>query len=488
MSAFSLVSVAYPKQGGPPYGPPPPPGGWTFQIIPMGQCASIWTGLPYDGSGGWPWAQIIETPSGTFIIPNTSTFGGVIGPSAGTQNSSTSGSYKVRATWTGSAETRPEKLSILETSSASYSSRDGNGSAGSGAASNGIHPMVPTTFPGVLGAIPGGKSEGKRVVQLKITDSITEYTSNSLNANSQTSVANGLFGEFHVGTSFTAVQDPRAVSISRGGRYEWYDSNLVGHGDTIYSYLSQLTSTGLISNDVIFGASIAGPWGAPLNWTWAGGSSIISQYQFSCIDRMPIGTPYEVLAYGGPVWQGSPTGISESTITYKLTDPSDGATADASYVLKIHDRFESFEKLPVYGTYEESQHPNGHIVTGPKAQHEMPIDEEYNVTQGGTWTFSLGTNQSELVKWFPVFGIAYNTNPVVIVRHVTWSKPIDDGKHLRLYTRVSYNNRVFKYYEYDSMGQIRAYPTDGSIKTTSAAKQRVDETLFWKEHLNTEGF
>ncbi len=467
MSALSLVSVAYAKQGGPPYGPPPPTGGWVFQIIPEGVVSVVWSGLPQSASQSWPWPQMSASLHGN------------IGPYEGTLNASTSGSYRVRATWTGATESRPDKLSILENSSASYNARNGNGTPGSGSASNSISPFVPNLF--------GGQASGKRVVQLKVTGNTVEYSSNTLSANSQASVGHGTIGFFGIWVDCTAIQDPRAVSIGRGGRYEWYDSKLVGHGDTIYSYLSQLTSTGLISSDVIYSASIAGPWGSPLDWTWSGGSSIISQYQFSCVDRMPIGTPTQVLAYGGPVWQGSPTGVSESTITYKLTDPSDGAIADASYILKVHDPIENFEKT-TGGMIEESEHPSHHRVFGPKEQHELPIDEEYNVTVGGSWTFSMGTQESGLIPWLPIFGISYNTNPDTYVRHAIWNKPILGGRHLRLYRRIGYNQHIMKYLVYDLMGQVRSAPEDASVKTLAFGWEKVDETQFWLEFSNEYGF
>jgi hypothetical protein len=283
--------------------------------------------------------------------------------------------------------------------------------------------------------------------------------------------------------SYSANITDRAVTIVRDGRYQWYDGNGVGHGDTVYSFWAKdnLTPDQPSVNGVNFQAIRVGNWGSPSSWDWNGGSYLISKTIDTVTDQMNFGTPY-LGPYG--LWYGSPTGATSITLNYKIVD-SDGSTAENAYVLSVHDEFEGVESS-VAPILEEMPSEYNSQYYGPLAQHQLPIDEEHQVALGGSWSFSFGT--TDISKWFPVVGVSYATVPETRVRHAIWNQPLPEGKHLRLWKRVGYNEYTFQYFQYDALGQVRADPSNGLIKSVSKYREKKDETLFWKEFDNSGGF
>ncbi len=71
---------------------------------------------------------------------------------------------------------------------------------------------------------------------------------------------------------------------------------------------------------------------------------------------------------------GSPTATSEYDVTYTATDNGDGASATATYKLKVHDRYDNWRRVDAYGIGAGQNDPGepGDLTQLAQDTHEMP--------------------------------------------------------------------------------------------------------------------
>ena len=205
--------------------------------------------------------------------------------------------------------------------------------------------------------------------------------------------------------SATANYDSREVVLYRdGARGETTDPDGTVHGDTIYSY-EEYDNNGVDNslreshhvNWQTFHPAFTGMWFflsmyvyppddtegyEPDNfaWTWTPNES---QDTYRTGHWAVIDGGYEL--FDGQ-WEGSPSGVQQRQIVYTATD-SDGATATATYILKMHDPYEwspngpAYEVAPTLIGSSDSADPTeaGSTIS----VYYPPVAGSYNV--GETW-------------------------------------------------------------------------------------------------------
>jgi hypothetical protein len=204
-----LATPALAQYGG---GPPGGSGGggtnsgWQIDILPEGNTRILSRDTWGNGTEGVnPWSYIVPTPFGTMVYPGMTSFS-TLTTMAGTHTASTNGVFQVKLTWQGTPASRPAKVYIMEAAYASYSGRNGDGSPGSGFASNGFTSLALSPF--------GGVSSGKRLRQFSVGGNVVEFSSPSLSAAVSISIAPGQTGAFGVAANYSAALDDRGVFIS----------------------------------------------------------------------------------------------------------------------------------------------------------------------------------------------------------------------------------------------------------------------------------
>jgi hypothetical protein len=447
-----------------------------------------------------------------------------------------SGPITFRFDWLGTPATVPTEVRILQSAGAMAQVMYKAPASGSFTADSGLpKPKITITDSvDVDGKVTKGKSVVSKALIVKKNPgvSFTVIGAPSASASPQagthqvTIPANPYYGYGSMGGTQTVIDrasalgpmiaynaqiDDRKVWVIRGGRYEWHDADGVGHGHTTFSYKIKKTITSMFTQEytnVINYPSFTyvkdGNWIRPNDFghsvlnddpaeraKWVAPNMITPEENPSCTIYAPMGNPYFDTSFTvnsfteGNVWRGTPSNSMSHLITYTLTDLNDDAVSIGKYELTYHDAIEALTDT-VTGEIKEYQASPRSMHIGPLSP---PIDEEYNVSLGGSWGY--GISNAEIAKWFPVFSLTYTTVPEVRVRHAVWQEtdgPVPAGEFLDLYIREGWNKHTLKYYEYDTLGQIRADSNDKSVKTTSIGKQLMDATYYWVKKSYANGF
>ena len=165
-------------------------------------------------------------------------------------------------------------------------------------------------------------------------------------------------GGVYAGGKVAGFVDTRGVTLSRVGAHgETFDGDGTVHGDTTYSYVEQDADNNSISriNWQVFHPSFSPGFSTKqgvdyggysvtvpdVSWTWDPWESdnTWDQGNWSMIVGTMVLDDYAYSKTPGD-WRGQTDSPVTKVITYKATDNHDGAEADASYVLTLHDILE----------------------------------------------------------------------------------------------------------------------------------------------------
>ena len=253
---------------------------------------------------------------------------------------------KVTLVWSGSGTptTPPQSVKIIADASG-YSATSGTGATPAPEANNGfdgaqMQPMMQNSNNGPVSYGTSAQSHGTHLVKVPAGSSAT-----TIDVGTYTMRAFGFSGGFvlqSASVNFEAAADTRTVSISReGARSEFQDSDGTIHGDTVYSARRTTapansgnfyTEDGL--NWQVFHSYLFSDWGSGTTGIWS------PAYSGATLDWNLWSMPYGDVSYWNDVPIGSPTNPTQRALTFTATDPVDGASATAAYLMTIHDRIE----------------------------------------------------------------------------------------------------------------------------------------------------
>ena len=247
--------------------------------------------------------------------------------------------------------------------------------------------------------------------------------------------ASTLFGEIEspiAALSYTVKEDPRTVRLYRPGAInETVDADGTTRGDSTFSYpiITASDSTNA-ENSQLFHTSFSG------NWALAGGlyptGTLDVNFQWSMpfngenfipdlyTDRgiMPYGTVHLSNSLNLDEWLGTPDSPKSFNIGFHIQDNYDGATADATYVLTLHDQIEDAQdsitntstSSPAWGSSTDDSNPNALFIVQGNGQ-EVPaqsqsISKGHSTTQG--WNSYVEFAPAVFQKLFQLnLGVAY---------------------------------------------------------------------------------
>jgi len=438
MGMFSAFTTAAHAQFVPLSDPPPP--GWTIQIEQSGSAVSTFTNY-YTGQVGsatMPWSFLVEIPGmGSFLAPHLSGFGGPIGPPyAGVQEATTNGSFQTRLTWGGT--NRPETVYVLETSTASWSARNGNATQGSGSASNGGGAAVPKTFTHYWGTSQGEEATNRKLRQFKVPASgVVEFGSPSFSASATAVIGDGASGGFHVSAGYEVAIDNRGViitnpSMESGGNYRkgsegtpvlnernsdgsitvdstipWHDQivlNPQGGGNSVIPAGWQLNAdfiavpagfpTGVVDGGLLI----------EVNWSNSGEGTVSNGLYNKWDTQLTIPTVPQEFASSQPYPKDK-----TSSVRVKVSDKRPGLEADAenSYTIRWHVPFEGWHTIGA--TKRADRWIMATIDSEPEelnmnANVEYTwYDEEANIMEYAFWeslVVVLGGSGDAVTAWF----------------------------------------------------------------------------------------
>jgi hypothetical protein len=143
------------------------------------------------------------------------------------------------------------------------------------------------------------------------------------------------------GTTFwyNVVPDSRGVTLTRPGATSL---------DTIYSLNETANAQTEIQNpnNVTIQAVLVGNWGTRSSWSWSPTPQDTSNPVSTSFQMPYSGMTYDLdgHAFNPPI--GSRTGPQSYQVNYTCTDSNDGASANASYLLTVHDPLENWRTDP----------------------------------------------------------------------------------------------------------------------------------------------
>ena len=290
-----------------------------------------WTDTPGEFMGG-------GSAGGQYAV-DASVFGAVIPtltwvPAAGNPN-----------------DPAPSKVYISETAYAGWSANPAFGgswsnSTAGAAASDGLGDPQTDNANGM-----GQTSSGIHLLQRDGTTGTIALTPVTMGANSPPCPLPIIWCYAGASATLRTVLDAkeRGVTIYRDGAHDESlpDADGTVHGDTRFSYGSG-SGLGAVTvwNTQVFHPRFTGAWTDP-SWQW-------SPQGFSPPDTLNTHSQLidvgSVMAdYSPQQWSGKTDTAKPLTITYTATDPIDGASATAKYILTIHDQYENWRRVSSQG-------------------------------------------------------------------------------------------------------------------------------------------
>ena len=316
----------------------------------------------------------------------------------------------------------------------------------------------------------GGVSSGKHLLTLDGTSgSVTVNKSLSAHISASNPINSTSSGGIYVGGKVAGFVDTRGVTLYRegGAHNETFDSDGTVHGDTTFSYKNvffngEFDSSSDQINWQIFHPFFIGGWSTKWGTAYTGNSAYIPDVSWSWNpwesentwdtgkDSMVMGTKYSRTEGGTTTWKGDADSPQTTVITYKATDNLDGAEADASYVLTLHD------------VLEVKTEQTENVTMNPRA-----VGLEWiNRTVGGTAKLQVTESVAYGVKvtWTDIFGLFFlewakinlelsytgttTTGMTIDVNNL----PVDYGTHLECVDLYTHDYGVES--QYDAGGYI----------------------------------
>ncbi len=322
-----------------------------------------------------------------------------------------------------------------------------------------------------MGAIHGKRlfkveTHGQELVAApRVTFSATAGLLGGRFINQNGSYAEPVSGWAEPWTQYSAHVDSRSVQVSRTAAVgeTFNPSTNTTTGDTRYSYdnyAEPLTFSDHTAhtNWQTFTAPRSGNWSSTPQWSWSPTGGVIL-FDPDTIDKtdqeMPKGTAFKNTNGN---WQGT-SGVGTHTVTYTLTDPTDGANTTATYVLSLHDEWENLRadpaKPPTVQHYYEPAGPsaNNFWVGNANGPGDMTGTWTQTITAGTTFTygFEAGFTVADLVNLGGSF--TQSAEQSIGTTGGSNSPPIPVGKHSYPYVDLHWNRTYHLIDHYVPAGQ-----------------------------------
>lgn len=243
----------------------------------------------------------------------------------------------------------------------------------------------------------------------------------NLSASVKATAKSYIWSMLSAGVSATMAEDNRSVKIIRENAVgDWEDNDGTVHGHSTYSYWYyenlgdtqkkySANSQKFIAHYTFPGTTGQG-WQGVKSWSWNPQGQTDTQW-----DKVWETYPTSLTLNALGIWEGTVTGPSDKTITYTVTD-ADDATADAKYILHLHDEVEKVSdstspvsvQEPLWGSNPLRNDGSVMIITGYAAPNTRTANAGYSSSTG--WTF-VGGSEFQLPRIAKPLGISveYNT-------------------------------------------------------------------------------
>ncbi len=309
------------------------------------------------------------------------------------------------------------------------------------------------------------------------------------------------------GYSYLAEIDNRGVRLSRPGAIgETYDAATnTTTGDTRYSYVKNMVG-GWPSfsqpNTQSFAAALIGEWPTAsnsadgtvspyVNWSWSWSDPNMTRTYNQ--KEMPYGSlRLQNMDEHGETseWVGSPTGMQTQNLSYTVTDRTDGATATAKYVLRVHDEIEKVSEAtgivtasgPLWGSDQSGTTDANSlwIIRGPAAEGSREFSKGHSSSSG--WSVSVGS-ETDLpfgkIKGPLGFSGEYHSDHSEDASGTIISPAVDAGYFIYPIFSHHYNRKTVSFRHYTPAGEhkIGLGPADPLHK--ALADQYAGSDMSW---------
>jgi hypothetical protein len=284
-------------------------------------------------------------------------------------------------------------------------------------------------------------------------------------------------GEVHgtVMAGYSASIDNRRVSLTRDGRYQYYDADGNGYGDSIKSYWYYFPTASPVVNTIQFTGGLSGGWNPGTffspnpSWEWTASGDVYqnpnfspSINYFSVVANSTSAGFVEDTIYGMQWVNGS--AATNALVTFKASDNVDGAVEEAKYSLSLHDIYEGIETAGPVGFTKNYAFSPYVDVSGPIPKEQLPIQREINQPLVRYPGISLEIGEIAAMQLLKHAGITVSRDPITLTSVLPYNEILNSNQYVRLYVRENMNRYTIKYLNFDELGQVRAIEDNPGAK------------------------